>query len=61
MNITDFARLGAKARWKGVSKKERSRIMREVSLKRLDKNGKLKRKRKVWITSLHDNKESARV
>ena len=65
MNITDFARLGAKARWKGVSQKDRSRIMREISLKRLDKNGKLKRKRRnkvvIPITSLLDKTKGARV
>ena len=52
MNITEVAGMGGKARWKGISKAERSRIMREFSLRRLDKNGKLKRKRRKGITSL---------
>jgi hypothetical protein len=30
MNITQFARLGGKARWKGKSKKERSEAMKKL-------------------------------
>lgn len=30
MNITEFARLGGKARWKGLSKKQRSEAMKKV-------------------------------
>lgn len=30
MDITDFARLGGKARWKGKTKKQRSEAMKKV-------------------------------
>lgn len=37
MNITDFARLGGKASWNGVSKEERSKRMRKLASKRWKK------------------------
>ena len=49
MTLKAFARLGGFARWKGVSKKEQSKIMRAVSLKRLNGKGKLKRKRRKTV------------
>jgi len=30
LTITDFARMGGRARWKGISKKKRSEMMKKI-------------------------------
>ncbi len=54
MNITEFARLGGKSRWKGKTKKQRKEAMRNVALARWKKA-----KKALLDKDIHRNADTA--
>lgn len=55
MDITEFARLGGKARWKGTTKKQRSQAMSELA--RLSRKNRKPRKSGVNASLLENKKD----